>query len=91
MALSKFSRREFLKYSLASGAGLSLTGSLNGCTTFALLSDTVVPMEELKLPDIECDKGVYLKNCNIIDVKNGQVIKGSAIKIGNKKIEEIWK
>jgi len=83
------SRRDFLIYSLTSTASLALSGIMSGCTTFAFIGDTVIPIEELQPPNIQCDHGIYLKNCNILDVKNGQVIKGHGIKIRNQKINTI--
>ncbi|ETR70556.1 MAG: amidohydrolase [Candidatus Magnetoglobus multicellularis str. Araruama] len=85
--MKKQSRRDFIKYSCASAGTLALSGALNGCTTFALLSDTVVPIQELQLPDIHDEKGIYIKNANIVDVKTGKLSNENAITISNGKIE----
>jgi len=86
---TKSSRRDFIKYSMASTTALSLSSILNSCTSFAYLSDAVIPVKELKMPDINCDNGIFIKNCKIVDVKTGKIIEANALKIRNKKIEAI--
>jgi len=90
MKVSNFySRRDFMKFSLTSATAFAMMGIHEGCTTLPFISDKLFPIAELKLPNIQCDKGLYLKNGKIIDVKKGVVLKGKVIKVNHSKIEQI--
>jgi len=73
------SRKDFLKLTAASLATAAVAGSQTGCST----------LQGMKPPSMESKKGMFLKNCSIVDVEKGLVLKGKSITIVDERIVRI--
>ncbi len=76
---SNLNRKDFLKLTAASLAYAAVAGSQTGCST----------LQGMKPPSMNFKKGMFLKNCNIVDVERGFIIKGRSITIIDEKIVKI--
>ena len=79
----KLTRKDFLKLSSATAATLSMSGltGLSGCST----------LPEITLPKMNYKDGIFIKNCNLVDVINEKIIYGSTVTIIKNKIAAINK
>lgn len=74
------SRKDFLKLSAASLAYAALAGgSQTGCST----------LQGMKPPALDFKKGMFLKNCSIVDVEKGIIARGKSITIVDGAIARI--
>ncbi|ETR72525.1 MAG: Amidohydrolase [Candidatus Magnetoglobus multicellularis str. Araruama] len=74
-------RRNFLQKSCLTAASLAFAGLIPACSGLKVQT----------LPNIDYAKGLNLRNCNIVDVKTGKIIKNVTIMIRNQMIVRITK
>jgi imidazolonepropionase-like amidohydrolase len=73
------SRKDFLKLTAVSLASAAVAGSQTGCST----------LQGMKPPSRDFKKGLFIKNCSIVDVEKGGVRKGMSITVIDEKIVRI--
>ncbi|MBP7736325.1 MAG: amidohydrolase family protein [Spirochaetes bacterium] len=73
------SRKDFLKLSAASLAYATIAGSQTGCST----------LQGMKPPASDSRKGLFIRNCNIVDVEKGEIRRGQSITIIDERIVRI--
>ncbi len=76
---STLSRKDFLKLTALSLASAAVAGSETGCST----------LQGMKPPAADFKKGMFLKNCSIVDVEKGSIKKGKSITILDERIVRI--
>ncbi len=73
------SRKDFLKLTAVSLASAAVGGTQTGCST----------LQGMKPPSTDLKKGLFIKNCNVIDVVKGGIQRGKSITIIDEKITRI--
>lgn len=76
---ANLNRKDFLKLTAASLATAAAAGYQTGCST----------LQGMKPPSMESKKGMFLKNCSIVDVEKGFILKAKSITVVDERIVAI--
>ncbi|MBN2080457.1 MAG: amidohydrolase family protein, partial [Spirochaetes bacterium] len=76
---ASLTRKDFLKLTASTMAGVALAGTEIGCST----------LQGMKPPTMDFKKGMFLRNASIVDVERGVIARGRSITIVDEKIVKI--